>query len=319
MPTETNNIKMESFTSAMSPAEIKYTESENKLWNSLLVADPITVPNTQKGVARHVITTLAKTHKNLDNFSAYQATAHSVRDQLIKRWNDTQNYHTEKDQKRVYYLSMEFLIGRSLDNAILNMEVKGVYKDAMRELGFNLEKLVEEEQDAALGNGGLGRLAACFMDSLATMDYAAWGYGLRYSYGIFQQRIIDGYQCEFPDYWLTYDNPWELARHDIIYEVRFYGHISHTIVDGKKRSSWEGGEIVEAVGYDVPIPGYKTKNTINIRLWRSVPKKKFDLTSFNEGNYQKSVEESMRAENITSVLYPNDNTMAGKELRLKQQ
>ena len=208
----------------------------------------------------------------------------------------------------------------------------------MRQLGFEMEEVVEEEVDAALGNGGLGRLAACFMDSLASMNYPAWGYGLRYTYGIFQQRIMDGYQVEFPDYWyvlferldlqrlidvtsrLNYGNPWELPRLDIVYDVRFYGNVvKYQDAKGQTRHKWEGGEIVQAVAYDVPIPGFRTKNTINIRLWRSVPQRKFDLASFNEGNYQKSVEENMKAENITSVLYPNDNTINGKELRLKQQ
>lgn len=215
------------------------------------------------------------------------------------------------DQKRVYYLSLEFLMGRSLSNAVLNMNLKGPYAEALKGLGMHLESIVEEEVDAALGNGGLGRLAACFMDSLATLDYPAWGYGLRYTYGIFQQQIVNGQQVEFPDYWLNFGNAWEVPRLDVNYEVRFYGQLR----DGK----WLGGEKVEAVAYDVPIPGYDTKNTINIRLWSSKPKKKFDLQSFNEGNYQKSVDEQQRAENITSVLYPNDNTMAGKELRLKQQ
>ena len=217
------------------------------------------------------------------------------------------------DQKRVYYLSLEFLMGRSLSNAVLNMNLKDAYGEALKGLGMELERITEQEVDAALGNGGLGRLAACFMDSLATLDYPAWGYGLRYTYGIFQQQIVKGQQVEFPDYWLNFGNPWEVPRLDVVYEVRFYGECRG---DG---AGWQGGEKVEAVAYDVPIPGFQTANTINIRLWSSKPKKKFDLQSFNEGNYQKSVDEQQRAENITSVLYPNDNTMAGKELRLKQQ
>lgn len=245
----------------------------------------------------------------------------SVRDRLISNWNETQQYHTRIDQKRVYYLSLEFLMGRSLNNAILNMKLKGNYAEALKGLGINLENTIGEEVDAALGNGGLGRLAACFMDSLATMNYPAWGYGIRYTYGIFKQEIVNGHQMEFPDYWLNFGNPWEVPRLDVNYEVRFYGDVKQVVdpTTGAVRSIWQNGEKVEAVAYDVPIPGYGTKNTINIRLWSSKPKKKFDLQSFNEGNYQKSVEEQQKAENITSVLYPNDNTMAGKELRLKQQ
>lgn len=279
------------------------------------------VSSIQKSFVRHSITTLARAHFNMDSFAAYQAVAHTARDALIHRWNDTQQYHTKMDVKRVYYLSLEFLVGRSLDNALLNLELKPKYNSAIQTLGFNLEDLIEQECDAALGNGGLGRLAACFMDSMATRNYPAWGYGLRYNYGIFQQKIIDGYQTEFPDYWLTFDNPWEVPRLDVIYEIRFYGSIEKMIIDDKGtiRYSWTGGETVEAVAYDMPIPGFRTNNTVNIRLWSSKPKKEFDIESFNQGNYQASVEEQQRAEYITSVLYPNDNTMQGKELRLKQQ
>ncbi|ORY48562.1 glycosyl transferase [Rhizoclosmatium globosum] len=204
----------------------------------------------------------------------------------------TQNYHSLKNPKRVYYMSLEFLLGRTLDNAMLNMMVKKEFDAALTGLGFRVEDLIEEEMDAALGNGGLGRLAACFMDSLATLDYPAWGYGIRYQYGIFQQRIMDGYQTEFPDYWLNFGNPWEIERLDVCYEIR---------------------------SADIPIPGYDTKNCINIRLWSSKPTKEFDFASFNDGNYDKSVEEQKAAENITAVLYPNDNHMVGKILRLKQQ
>jgi glycogen phosphorylase len=275
----------------------------------------------QESFVRHATRTLARAYFNMDDFAAYEAISHTVRDRLIDSWNKTQQHHTKEKIKRVYYLSLEFLMGRSLDNAILNLGIKGNVKEALRQLGFELERVVEEERDAALGNGGLGRLAACFMDSLATMNYAAWGYGIRYTYGIFEQKIIDGYQTEFPDYWLTFDNPWEVPRLDVVYEVRFYGQVVElsTGIDGVKRYSWIEGETVEAVAYDVPIPGFNTKNTINIRLWSSKPKRIFDLASFNEGNYQASVEEQQLAEHITSVLYPNDKTFAGKELRLKQQ
>ena len=165
-------------------------------------------------------------------------------------------------------------MGRSLDNTLLNMGCKDLYSDALNGLGFRMENVLSEESDAALGNGGLGRLAACFMDSLATLNYPAWGYGLRYTYGIFRQKIIDGHQTEFPDYWLTFGNPWEVPRLDVAYAVRFYGHVTkHVDENGVTRHSWHGGESVEAVAYDVPIPGFDTKSTINIRLWSSKPKK----------------------------------------------
>jgi len=256
----------------------------------------------------------------MDNFGSYQGTAYSIRDRLIDRWNITQQHHTREDPKRIYYLSLEFLLGRSLDNSLLSLGVKDIYKKALDELGFRLEDLIGEEVDAALGNGGLGRLAACYMDSLATLDYPAWGYGIRYNYGIFKQLIVDGYQTEFPDYWLNFGNPWEIERLDVSYEVRFRGYVNKvTEEDGTISYVWEGGEKVVAVAYDVPIPGYGTMNTINIRLWSAKPAREFDFTMFNEGNYEKAVEEQKSAENITSVLYPNDNHMVGKILRLKQQ
>jgi starch phosphorylase len=291
----------------------------NHKWESLTAAvqSQDTVDQVQSAFVRHATTTLARTHFNLDNQAAYQAAAHALRDHLIARWNTTQQHHTSEDVKRVYYLSMEFLLGRSLQNSILNLNLPGLYSQALSELGINLERVYEEEVDAALGNGGLGRLAACFMDSLATLDLPAWGYGLRYQYGIFQQQIINGQQVEFPDYWLNFGNAWEVPRMDVCYDVSFYGKSVKDPVS--MRAEWHGEETVEAVAYDVPIPGFGTSTTINIRLWGSTPRKRFDLQQFNEGNYTKSVEEQQRAEHITSVLYPNDNTMAGKELRLKQQ
>lgn len=257
----------------------------------------------------------------MNDFAAYQATAYSARDQLIDQWNTTQQYLSSISPKRVYYLSLEFLIGRSMDNALLNLNVKDTYKSAVKKLGFRLEDLVEEENDAALGNGGLGRLAACFMDSLATLDYPAWGYGIRYNYGIFEQRIVDGYQMEHPDYWLTFGNPWEIQRLDIAFDVGFGGKVISTkAMPGKPaRHTWEPSERVVAIAYDYPIPGFDTKSTINIRLWSSKPNVEFDFASFNAGDYEKAVREQTEAEHITSVLYPNDNHYLGKKLRLKQQ
>jgi glycogen phosphorylase len=198
--------------------------------------------------------------------------------------------------------------------------LKDNYGEGVKDLGFRMEDVLDQEVDAALGNGGLGRLAACYMDSLATLDYPAWGYGLRYTYGIFQQRLMDGYQVEFPDYWLNFDNPWELPRLDVVVDVQFCGSVNrYTDEKGHVRHVWEGSDTVQAIAYDVPIPGYGTKNCINIRLWHSKPMRQFDLTRFNEGQYEQAVHEQMQAENITAVLYPNDNHMVGKELRLKQQ
>ncbi|KXS16015.1 glycosyltransferase family 35 protein [Gonapodya prolifera JEL478] len=290
------------------------------IWQKFTAPEGMDLESVQRSFCRHVTKTLARTAHNMDDFAAYQALALGVRDRLIDKWNITQQHHTKMDPKRIYYLSLEFLLGRSLDNALLNLDIKELYRDALKQLGFRVEDLVNEEVDAALGNGGLGRLAACFMDSLSTLNVAAWGYGIRYTYGIFQQRVVDGYQTEFPDYWLNFGNPWEIERLDVTYEVRFRGYVNKIVEDENTvRYVWEGGDKVVAVAYDVPIPGFDTKNCINIRLWSGKPQKEFDFASFNEGNYEKAVEEQKTSENITAVLYPNDNHMVGKILRLKQQ
>lgn len=190
----------------------------------------------------------------------------------------------------------------------------------MKDLGFRVEDVIDQEHDAALGNGGLGRLAACFLDSLATLNYPAWGYGLRYRYGIFKQEIVNGYQVEVPDYWLDF-NPWEFPRHDVTVDVQFYGWVrKYQDENGKTRYSWQDGELVQAVAYDVPIPGYGTKTTNNLRLWSSkAASGEFDFQKFNAGEYESAVADQQRADTISAVLYPNDNLDRGKELRLKQQ
>ncbi|KAK3398811.1 glycosyl transferase [Sordaria brevicollis] len=274
----------------------------------------------EKEVVRHVETTLARSLYNCDEQAAYSACSLAFRDRLILEWNRTQQRQTFADSKRVYYLSLEFLMGRALDNAMLNIGQKDVAKAGLADLGFRIEDVIEQEHDAALGNGGLGRLAACFLDSLASLNYPAWGYGLRYRYGIFKQEIIDGYQVEVPDYWLDF-NPWEFPRHDVTVDIQFYGHVTKRTDDnGKTIATWEGGEIVKAVAYDVPIPGYATPSTNNLRLWSSkAASGEFDFQKFNSGDYENSVADQQRAETISAVLYPNDNLDRGKELRLKQQ
>nr|KMM66916.1 glycogen phosphorylase 1 [Coccidioides posadasii RMSCC 3488] len=217
-------------------------------------------------------------------------------------------------------LSLEFLMGRALDNAMLNVGLKDVAKDGLSDLGFRIEDVIDQENDAALGNGGLGRLAACLLDSLASMNYPAWGYGLRYRYGIFKQEIVNGYQIEVPDYWLDF-NPWEFPRHDVTVDIQFYGEDKkYHDQTGKLVHSWEDGEIVQAVAYDVPIPGYDTPTTNNLRLWSSkAASGEFDFQKFNAGDYESAVADQQQAETISAVLYPNDNLQRGKELRLKQQ
>lgn len=278
------------------------------------------VLSIQQSIINHVEYTLARSRYKFDDLEAYMATSYSVRDRLIESWNDTQTYFKAVDPKRVYYMSMEFLMGRSLLNALYNLDVRDTYNEALQELGYNLETLVEKERDAALGNGGLGRLAACFLDSMATMNLPAWGYGIRYQYGMFRQVLVDGFQHEQPDYWLNFGNPWEMERSaSIFYPISFYGHVSVHEEGGRQAFKWNPGEIVTAVAYDTPIPGFQTNNTINLRLWAAKPDREFDLQAFNTGDYIQAILSKQRAETLSSVLYPDDRTYEGKELRLKQQ
>ncbi|THU89625.1 glycogen phosphorylase [Dendrothele bispora CBS 962.96] len=297
----------------------KWPRGEEKVWKEAMRNLDNDVPSIERSVVNHVQTSLARQAYNLDDTGAYQAAALSVRDNLILNWNETQLLYTKKSPKRAYYLSLEFLMGRTLDNALLNLGLKDQYNESVKHLGFSMEDILEQERDAALGNGGLGRLAACYLDSSASQELPVWGYGLRYQYGIFQQLISpEGQQLEAPDPWLQNQNPWELPRLDVTYEIRFYGN-AERLQDGSGRAAWHGGQEVLAVAYDVMIPGCYTKNTNNLRLWESKPKRGFDLNSFNAGDYERAVESSNSAAAITSVLYPNDHTTFGKELRLKQQ
>ncbi|CDH09014.1 probable Glycogen phosphorylase [Zygosaccharomyces bailii ISA1307] len=288
----------------------------------------------EKKFVTHVETSLARSMYNCDELAAYEATSMAVRDNLLIDWSATQQRTTTRDPKRVYYLSLEFLMGKALDNALINMSSdkqefsstgdntsRGYVKHALDDLGFNLEDVLQKEPDAALGNGGLGRLAACFLDSMATKSIPAWGYGLRYEYGIFAQKIINGYQVETPDYWLNFGNPWEIERNEIQVPITFYGYVDRNNGDTTtlSPSQWVGGERVLAVAYDFPVPGFKTTSVNNLRLWRAKPTTEFDFAKFNNGDYKNSVDEQQKAESITAVLYPNDNFTKGKELRLKQQ
>ncbi|GAY52797.1 alpha-glucan phosphorylase 1 [Citrus sinensis] len=248
---------------------------------------------------------------------AFFATAQSVRDSLIINWNSTYEYYERLNVKQAYYLSMEFLQGRALLNAIGNLGLTGAYAEALSKLGQSLENVVSQEPDAALGNGGLGRLASCFLDSMATLNYPAWGYGLRYKYGLFKQRITKDGQEEVAEDWLELGNPWEIERNDVSYPVKFYGKI---VPGSDGKSHWIGGEDIKAVAYDIPIPGYKTKTTINLRLWSTmVPSEDFDLSAFNAGDHTKAAEALTNAEKICYILYPGDESVEGKVLRLKQQ
>eukprot|EP00798_Chlamydomonas_sp_ICE-L_P021517 gene21517-28501_t len=246
----------------------------------------------------------------------YLGMSWTVREDMIKRFNATQKYWKDNDVKRVYYLSAEFLMGRSLINTVLNLGLEGKYAEALTKLGVDMEELGAEERDASLGNGGLGRLAACFLDSIATLDLPGWGYGIRYKYGMFKQAVDKGgYQTELPDIWLQDGNPWEIKT-NIRHEVCFGGKATKG-KDGK--TVWKPSEKVWAQAYDNPIPGFQTPTVSNLRLWDAVPMNEFDLSSFNAGDYDLAMVERQRAEGISAVLYPNDATPEGKELRLKQQ
>ena len=273
-----------------------------------------------KSFLEHLEYTLGKDKYTASRFDVYNAIAYSVRDRLVERWLDTQQAYYNSDQKRVYYISMEFLMGRTLENSLINLGLLDEFRDAMNSLGFNFDDIQEMEQDAGLGNGGLGRLAACFLDSMATMSIPAYGYGIRYEYGIFRQKIVDGAQLEVPDNWLRYRNPWELDRQEHLHPVRFYGRVETSVSEkGKIVYDWIETEDVMAMAYDTPIPGYGTKTVNTMRLWSAKATREFDLNFFNEGNYIRSVEKKMLSENISKVLYPSDDIPEGKELRLKQE
>ncbi len=263
---------------------------------------------------------LAKDRSNYRLFDAYNALALSIRDRMIRKWLRTQRTYLEQDVKKVYYLSLEFLMGRLLSNTLINLQYDEECRAIMEEIGFDLNQLREVEKDMGLGNGGLGRLAACFLDSMATLELPAYGYGIRYEFGIFDQDIENGYQVEHPDNWLTYGNPWEILRPEFTYRVRFGGHVSTDIdAHGKLRFSWHDTDDVLAVAYDIPIPGYKTNTVNNLRLWQAKATTDFNFEYFNNGNYLKAVEDKNISETISKVLYPNDNIDPGKFLRMQQQ
>ena len=252
----------------------------------------------------------------------FMASSATLRNKLIDNWMKTQQTQIENKAKSVNYLSLEFLMGRALTNSLYNLEVGQTYATALKELGFRLEDIQGEEQDAALGNGGLGRLAACFIDSLACMNIPAWGYGLRYNYGMFKQVIQDGYQKEQPDYWLKHGTPFPLVeRLDREYIVRFGGwtEITKDEKTGRLNFKWNGGDLVKAVAYDCLCPGHHTKNVATIRLWSARPYTEFELNSHASGDFYNAVREKAESENITFVLYPNDATEQGRRLRLKQE
>jgi len=279
---------------------------------------------TKEGIERSFLAnreyTLAKDQYTSTKNDDFMALAIAVRDRLIERWIATQQKYHRDNVKRVYYLSLEFLIGRLLGTNVLNLGLSNEVMAAMEDLGFDFEELRECEADAGLGNGGLGRLAACFMDSLATLGIPAIGYGIRYDYGIFNQKIINGYQIEYPDEWLRKGYPWEFARPEYTMKVRFYGRTyMFTDTKGKLRVKWVDTEDVLATPYDIPVAGYKSNVVNTLRLWSARSSEEFDLRYFNDGDYERAVYNKVFSESISKVLYPNDSVSQGRELRLKQE
>ena len=277
-----------------------------------------TVQGLKEDFAWHLRYTLVKYDGTATPRDQYAAFAYAIRDRIVERWMNTQERYHARNERRVYYLSLEFLIGRLLGNNVMNLKLDRECSEALKEYGIDWNSLRDFEVDAGLGNGGLGRLAACFLDSMSTLDLAGMGYGLRYDYGIFRQRIVDGQQVEEPDSWLKDGYPWELARPEYAQLVHFGGHVDCIEEHGALKWRWVGAETVRGVPYDLPVVGYGSAvNTL--RLWSAKATDEFSLAEFNKGSYVESVENKVLAENLTKVLYPNDNTMAGKELRLRQQ
>ena len=279
-----------------------------------------TAADLQRSFLRHLKYTLVKDKYSATKSDLYHALAYAVRDVLVDRWLDTQQTYYINDSKRIYYMSMEFLMGRALGNSLINLGVMEEWQTALKQMGIDVEDLQEEEWDAGLGNGGLGRLAACFLDSMATMSLPAYGYGIRYEYGMFYQKIVNGAQAEFPDNWLRYGNPWEFDRQEHLHQIKFHGRVdSSPDEQGETHYSWVDTTDVMALAYDFPIPGYGSETVNTMRLWSAKSTRDFELGSFNQGNYIGAVESKMRTENISKVLYPADHMAEGKELRLRQE
>ncbi len=275
----------------------------------------------KKSVKDNVKFLYRKTIEEATQEQIFQAVSYTVKDVIIDNWLATQKAYDEQDPKIVYYMSMEFLMGRALGNNLINLCAYGEVKEALEELGFDLNCIEDQEPDPALGNGGLGRLAACFLDSLATLNYAAYGCGIRYHYGMFKQKIENGYQIEVPDNWLKNGYPFELRRPEYAKEVHFGGYVrvEYDPEKGGNKFIHEGYQAVKAIPYDMPITGYDNDVVNTLRIWDAEPIVDFELDSFDKGDYKKAVEQENLARNIVEVLYPNDNHYAGKELRLKQQ
>ena len=278
------------------------------------------VESIKYALTSHLLYSVGKEPVNASARDWFMAAAYAVRDRVTERWMPTLNRYYEEDKKRVYYMSMEFLIGRTLSNAMINLGIHDQVKQAIGELGLDFDEVVGWEVEAALGNGGLGRLAACLLDSMAALGIPGFGYGIRYDYGMFTQHVEHGWQVESPENWLRYGNPWEFARPGVIYPVRFGGRVIHyRDVLGHTRAQWMDAEEVMAMACDVPIPGFGGRTVNNLRLWTAKSTREFDLKYFNAGNYIEAVRDKAESETLSKVLYPSDMTERGKELRFKQE
>ncbi len=284
------------------------------------ISGETTVQWFQQCVTHHLVSFQGRDPLRAGDNDVYRALSYALRDLLMEKWIITQKNFYAKHKKRVYYLSLEFLVGRSLGNTLINMGLMGEVTEALEQLGYDLEILRECEEDAGLGNGGLGRLAACFMDSIATMKIPAYGYGICYDYGLFRQQIVDGYQLETPDSWLRFGSPWLYERTSFVSPINFYGRVmSYVDEQGHYRSKWVDTEVVMAMACDMLVPGFNNDHVINMRLWRAKASRELELEHFNVGDYIGAVESKVRTETISKVLYPSDDICEGQELRLKQQ
>ena len=284
------------------------------------IKDPHDIEALKKQIHCHLLTFQGRDPELVGNRDVYQALAYTLRDRLIENWIKTQRINYTMKKKRVYYLSLEFLIGRTLGNTLINL---GLYEEvdaALKSLGYDLSEIREVEEDAALGNGGLGRLAACFMDSMATLGLPAYGYGIRYEFGIFYQMLLNGYQAESPDDWLRYGTPWEFQRPHHMYPVHFYGQVKHyEDKASNKKVEWIDTEEVMAMACDYLMPGYRNEHVNNMRLWTAKASRNLDLSYFNRGDYISAVQGKVKSETLSKVLYPSDDIREGQELRLRQQ
>jgi starch phosphorylase len=274
----------------------------------------------RENIIHHLMSFQGRDPERSGPSDVYKALAYTLRDIMVEKWISTQKTFYAKKKKRVYYLSLEFLIGRSLGNSLINMGIMEDAKKAVEALGFDMSEIRDQEEEAGLGNGGLGRLAACFMDSIATLKIPAYGYGIRYEYGLFYQQLIDGYQVETPDNWLRYGTPWEFERRVPVFPVRFYGHVTgYQDEQDKYRAKWVDTIDVMAMPCDIMVPGYRNDHVINMRLWTARASRELDLGFFSQGDYISAVQSKVSSETISKVLYPPDHNLAGQELRLKQQ